>query len=93
MKRQKRDWVVLIEEQERSGESVKEFCKGKGIHPATFYKSRKSYGKKSMVEIPAPVAMEINPLILKTGRYSLAIEHGFDPESLKSVLQVLGEIE
>ena len=93
MTRQKRDWIVLIQEQERSGESVKEFCKGKGIHPTTFYKVRKGYRQESMVEITAPLTIEINRIILKTEKYSLAIERGFDPESLKSVLQVIGEIE
>ena len=93
MGRQKRDWTTLFQEQEQTGESIKEFCKGKGIHPIAFYKSRKNYRQKSIIEITAPAALEADPIVLRTGSYSVSIKRGFDPESLKSVLEVIGENE
>lgn len=93
MKRQKHDWKKLIEEHSGSGKSVTDFCAAKGIHPNSFYAKRKSCKKQVLVEIPGPNAIGTLPLVLKIGRYSLAIERGFDPGSLKSVLEVIGGIE
>jgi hypothetical protein len=93
MKRQKYDWNRTIQEYEESGKSVREFCEAKRIPRNTFYKNRKLHQIRSLVEISGPACFEITPIILKTRSYSLAIRSGFDPESLKSILQVIGKVE
>lgn len=93
MKRQTRNWKKLIEEHSASGKSVTDFCAAKGIHPNSFYTKRKSFKKQALVEIPGPSTIGTLPLVLRIGRYSLSIERGFDPGSLKSVLEVIGGIE
>jgi hypothetical protein len=93
MKRQRRDWKAIARDQAASGKSVNEYCKGMGIHPSTFYKGRKVQQRRELVEIAAPTMREIPPIILKTQRCSLVIRRGFDPESLRSILQVIGGVE
>jgi hypothetical protein len=93
MKRQKRDWNSIIRAHEESGKSVREFCEAKRIPRNTFYKNRKLHQIRSLVEISGPSCLEITPIILKTRSYSLAIRSGFDPGSLKSILQVIEKVE
>ena len=95
MKRKKRDWAAIIEDQEKQGIPIRDYCEAEGIHPTSFYKNRKIHKQRSMVEIPAPARLSegINPIVLRTGRYSLAIQTGFERDSVKSVLQVIGELE
>jgi hypothetical protein len=91
MQRQKRDWAKIIEEHQRSGRSVKEFCEPKGIHPTTFYKNRKLCKQQPLVEIPVSGYMRGSSIVLHAGRYSVSIQNGFDRQTLKSVLEVIGE--
>lgn len=93
MKRQKYDWSRVFREYEESGKSVREFCESKRIPRNTFYKNRKLRQIRPLIEISGPSCLEITPIILKTRSYSLAIRSGFDPESLKSILQVIGKVE
>lgn len=50
-KRQVRDWVALVQEQEQSGKSIDEFCKEKEIHYTAFYKKRKIIKNSNFIEI------------------------------------------
>jgi len=40
--RSKKQWQILLAEQQASGKSVAEFCRGKEIHPNLFYKKRET---------------------------------------------------
>ena len=93
MKRKKRDWAAIIQEQEERGVSIKDYCKAEGIHPTSFYKNRKVFPPQPLVEIPVPAAIQTNPIVIRTGHYALTVQSGFDRDSLKLVLQVIGEIE
>jgi len=92
MNRQKRDWPRILEEQRKSGESVKEFCESRGIHPNTFYKKRKLHVQQPLVEIPVTGAVEDTPIMVSVGRFSVSVRRGFDPGILSSVLEVIGEL-
>jgi hypothetical protein len=92
MKRAKRNWPQLVEDQEASGQSVQEYCKSIGIHPNTFYKKRKVREHQSLVEIRPPSSSEMTAIVVNLGHYSVAIRSGFDPQCLKAVLQVIGEL-
>lgn len=49
------EWLSLIQDQERSGQSISKFSRDKSIHPNLFYKKRKEFsstsGKSSFVEL------------------------------------------
>ena len=92
MMRRRGDWPEIIAEQPRSGKSVDEYCKSKGIHPNTFYRKRKLYGRSAMVEILPLSNRESAAIVVSFGEYSVAIRKGFDAESLKSILRVIGEL-
>ena len=92
MTRRKRDWPAVLHEQRKSGESVKEFCASRGIHPNTFYKKRKLHSKQPLVEIPVTGTVEDTPIMVSVGRFSVSVLRGFDPEILKSVLEVVGDL-
>ena len=90
----KRDWSRIVADQEASGKSVHEYCESLGVHPNTFYKKRKAQrGHPELVEIRPKAKGEAAPIILNFGQYSVAIGSGFDPQLLKSVLEVIGELE
>lgn len=93
MKEQNRDWRQIVEQQAASGKSIQEYCKGIGIHPNTFYRKRRAQKRSGMIEIRPTPSTEISALIVSVGRYSVAIRGGFDAETLRSVLQVLGELQ
>src|SRR5262245_46416024 len=89
-------WRDRIVEQERSGMSVREFCKEKGITEQSFYGWRKRFRKQE----PARFALvETGPawqqapktgleLVLVTGE-RLRIGAGVDPALLSVVLEAL----
>ena len=93
MRKERRDWPSIIQEQEASGISVPEYCKAKGIHPNTFYVKRKRQNGNGLVEITPEPKGAMTPIFVQTKRYSLAIRNGFEPETLKAVLEVIGELE
>lgn len=92
-KRQKRDWKVLISEQENSGMSIDEFCDTKGIHYTSFYKNRKKFQDTGFVEVkpvPNTVNLKVDPIILRFQEFILEIPKNFDANTLKEVISVLG---
>ncbi len=94
MKRQKRDWAKIVEEQRKSGRPIKAFCELKGIHPNTFYMKRKLFDRQELVEISIHETAEvkIHPILIQSGSFSVHIHPGFDQDCLKSVLEVIGDI-
>ena len=88
-------WRDRIAEQERSGLSVKQFCKERGVSEYSFYTWRKRLAKKEPVRFalvnreaagqePA-TALE---LVLKSGE-RLRIGRGVEAETLRTVLEAL----
>lgn len=90
------EWNRLLNEQERSGETIKSFCERRGISVATFY-TKRQHLKKERVEKSA--YSEFVPLRVVEGpRYriefpqghALHIEGKVSAEELYHILQTLG---
>ena len=90
------EWAERIAAQRRSGMSVKQFCKEQGLTEYSFYAWRKRLQEKGPVrfalvesarrqERTTEAALE---LMLATGE-RLRIGTGFDPATLRAVLDVL----
>ena len=91
------EWAERIAVQQRSGMSVKQFCKEQGVTEYSFYAWRKRLREKGPVrfalveksarrqERTAEVAIE---LVLATGD-RLRIGNGVETETLRAVLDVL----
>jgi transposase len=91
------EWAERIAAQQRSGISVKQFCKERGLTEYSFYTWRKRLQEKGPVrfalversarrqERPAETALE---LVLATGE-RLRIGTGVDTATLRAVLDVL----
>jgi transposase len=90
-------WAERIAAQQRSGNSVKQFCKEQGLTEGSFYAWRKRLQKKEPVrfalvdrraarqEALTEAAME---LVMATGE-RLRIGAGVDAATLRTVLEVL----
>jgi transposase len=91
------EWAERIAVQQRSGVSVKQFCKERGLTEYSFYAWRKRLREKGPVrfalverrgprqELPAGAALE---LVLRTGE-RLRISAGVDGATLRAVLDAL----
>ena len=91
------EWAERIVAQQRSGISVKQFCKDNGLTEYSFYAWRKRLQNKGPVrfalvdrraahqEAPAAVALEV---VLATGE-RLRIGAGVEAATLRTVLEVL----
>ena len=91
------EWTERIAAQQRSGISVKQFCKEHGLTEYSFYAWRKRLQEKGPVrfalverrghrqELPAGAALE---LVLTTGE-RLRISAGVDGATLRAVLDAL----
>jgi hypothetical protein len=90
-------WAERIETQQRSGTSVKQFCKEQGLTEYSFYAWRKRLQKKeplrfALVDRGAarqePSAEAALELVLTTGE-RLRIGAGVDTATLRTVLEAL----
>jgi transposase-like protein len=90
------EWVERIATQQRSGVSVKQFCKKHGLTECSFYAWRKRLRKEEPVRFalvdrgarqdqPTEIALE---LVLVTGE-RLRIGDGVDATTLRMVLEAL----
>ena len=91
------EWAERIAAQQRSGISVKQFCKERGVTEYSFYAWRKRLREQGPVrfalverrgprqELPAEPALE---LVLASGE-RLRIGTGVDTATLRAVLSVL----
>jgi hypothetical protein len=91
------EWAERIATQQRSGLSVKQFCKEQGVSEYSFYSWRKRLGESGPVrfalverssrrqERTVGAALE---LVLESGE-RLRIGIGVDPATLRTVLDVL----
>ena len=62
VQRSKKEIILLLEECRKSGMSVKEFAKTKGIHEATYYNWRNKYlGKRGKEKRAGFAKLKINP--------------------------------
>jgi Transposase len=88
-------WRERIAEQERSGLSVKQFCKERGVSEYSFYTWRKRLAKKEPVrfalvdrEAAGQEAATALELLLRSGE-RLRIGSGVDVATLRTVLEAL----
>ena len=90
-------WAERIAEQERSGLSVKQFCKERGISEYSFYTWRKRLALKEPVRFAlvergaarqAPATDAALELVLASGE-RLRIGNGVNAATLRTVLDVL----
>ena len=92
MKDQKREyWGKLIAEQEASGQTIRAFCKERGISDHSFYFWRKRLGPSERVQfallktVASAAALE---LILASGE-RLRIGNGVDEATFRLVLDAI----
>ena len=78
-------WRRLVAEQARSGKSVAEFCRERGLHSSYFWA-----WKKRLRESPAARFLEVQV----TERAPIAhVEQGFDAEQVRALLAVVEAAE
>lgn len=96
-------WIQLISEQKNSNQTLKEWCKSKGITKATLYYWKKRLASESNEIKPdidwIPVTNSNQPDIpsssrikLKIEKFTLEIESNFDKTALNDILKVVMSI-
>jgi hypothetical protein len=90
-------WAERIAAQQRSGISVKQFCKEQGVREGAFYARRKRLQKKESVRFAlvdrrvarqAPATEAALEVVMATGE-RLRIGAGMDAATLRTVMEVL----
>ena len=91
------EWADRIAAQQRSGNTVKQFCKEQGLTEGSFYAWRKRLQKREAVRFAlvdrgsarqAPATEAALELVMATGE-RLRIGAGVDAATLRTVLEVL----
>ncbi len=98
----KRDWLVVFEEFHRSGMTIKEFCRSKGMSQSLFYRRRKDYigsdkparpslGRSDFIELKRVLPSSIRPSasIVFGSQIELSISNDCDKELLRLVISQL----
>ena len=88
-------WRRLVFEEARSGKSVAEFCRKRGLHSSYFFAWKKRLRESSaarflevQVTERAPIARDSRMEIrLRNGR-SVVVKQGFDAEQVRALLAV-----
>jgi hypothetical protein len=94
-------WRRLIREQERSGASIKAFCRSQGVSQPSYFAWRKKLTPGKRVNArPGFVAVQVVPkTVARSGSIEIMLDHGrrvrvesgFDRQLLSDVLAVLEE--
>ena len=92
----RRFWEYHLGQCRTSGLSQAEYCRRHGLSVRSFGYRKRTIAKAPLtfVEVPlaAPVHCPPNPLTLAVGsRYTIRIEPGFDADTLRRLLDVLGQ--
>ena len=93
--RSNEEWQELIREQEESGQTAVDFCKGKAIHPNLFYRKRKDIAQENndshFVKLNVPVEARRNeggvPLHINIGPIQIVLGKKTDKNQLCSIFQ------
>ena len=88
-------WRKLVSEEARSGKSVAEFCRERGLHSSYFFAWKKRLRESPaarflevQVTERAPIARDSRMEIrLRNGR-SVVVKQGFDAEQVRALLAV-----
>lgn len=95
-------WAARVAAWRSSGQTAPKFCKGKEFSPGglRYWSSRLGQGAavdevrmaRVVREISAPEPME-SPVVVEAGGVRVAVRRGFDRETLRAVLSVLGDAQ
>jgi hypothetical protein len=95
-------WAARVSEWRTSGQTAPAFCKGKGFSPGglRYWASRLGKGDQRepkprvrlarVVGTTPPAVSTETPILIELGTARLGVRRGFDPETLRAVLDVLG---
>ena len=94
-------WRKVMADACGGGQSVRGFCRGRGLKEHLFYAWRRelrmrdaeAVGRSGFVELVRPVVGNGSGVSIRVdGRISIVVERGFDAAALKAVLATVGEV-
>ena len=99
-KRVKRDWPAVFADFDRSGMTIKEFCRHQGMSQSLFYRRRKDYadslepkgpsvGRGDFIELKPGSSCRRPALITFGGAIELSISNDCDQELLRAIISQL----
>lgn len=96
-------WRGIIENQSTSGVSIAAYCRTAGIKPSLFYAWRRRFKEPSQEQstftggflklIPGKLADAASGISVRLGaKLSIEVERGFDPFTLRTVVETLSSL-
>jgi hypothetical protein len=97
-------WAERVAAWKGSGQTAPTFCKGKDFSPGglRYWASRLGKGEQGepkprmrlarVVGTTQPAASPETPILIELGTARLGVRRGFDPETLRAVVDVLGGV-
>jgi transposase len=93
-------WAARVSAWRSSGQSAPEFCRNREFSPGGLRYWASRLGRGEVVDevrmarvVRAVPALEpvIRPIVVEVGGARVAVQRGFDPDTLRAVLALLGE--
>jgi len=98
----RKEWEARIARYRASGQSVREWCAANNVKPERLWYWLRKDKTKTDTPLEQPIQwlpVEISetssgdqPILLRTGKISIEVKPGFDPETLGQVLCILTTI-
>jgi transposase-like protein len=92
-------WRAIIENQATSGMSITAYCRDAQIKPSYFYTWRRRLKKQQPCSggflelIPGSLTVAASGIRIRMGaKLSIEVERGFDPFTLRAVVETLGNL-
>ena len=86
-------WAAWLEEFQRGDLRIAEFCKQKGVCTNSFYQWRRKLTAPDATAVFVPVEVATSPYVEIDLLGGATIRVPNEPDSLRPVLQVLGELD
>lgn len=91
-------WSTMVQEREKSGLSIKSFCKERGINPKTYYYRLKKL-REAMINTSAPEIVQVdipsentqsNPeIVIRVDNTTIEVSGNANPETVRAAVSFL----
>jgi hypothetical protein len=89
--RSEKEWRDLFTEQKRSGKTVRDFCRSKGVNENVFFRKKKQLGGTvTLVRLPVGLS-DSAPIEITVGGVRIGVGSGFEERELVRVLRCVRE--
>ena len=90
-------WRNIVEAQTTSGLNIAEWCRKNRMDKSYFYQCRRRVRQiclhSGFIELPPDKPVDLaSGVCIRLGELSIDVQRGFDPGTLRAVIELLGEL-